>query len=64
MLADGALSLDTARCVGACGIAPVVIFDGQVSGHQTTETHAIGAMPLHVQLIGADGGVRDEVWRH
>jgi NAD-reducing hydrogenase large subunit len=27
-------------------------------------THAIGAMPLHVQLIGPDGTVRDEVWRH
>jgi len=40
MLADGALSLDTARCVGACGIAPVAIFDGQVAGHQTPETVA------------------------
>ena len=40
MLADGALSLDTARCVGACGIAPVVIFDGQVTGDQTPETVA------------------------
>jgi bidirectional [NiFe] hydrogenase diaphorase subunit len=40
MLAGGALSLDTTRCVGACGIAPVVIFDGQVGGHQTPETVA------------------------
>ena len=40
MLAGGALSLDTARCVGACGIAPVVIFDGQISGNQTPETVA------------------------
>jgi bidirectional [NiFe] hydrogenase diaphorase subunit len=40
MLAGGAFSLDTARCVGACGIAPVVIFDGQVSGNQTAETVA------------------------
>jgi len=26
-------------------------------------THAAGMMPLHVQLVGPDGGVRDEVWR-
>jgi NAD-reducing hydrogenase large subunit len=26
-------------------------------------THAVGMMPLHVQLIGPDGAVRDEVWR-
>ena len=37
LLADGAVSLDTARCVGACGIAPVVIFDGEVTGNQTPE---------------------------
>jgi NAD-reducing hydrogenase large subunit len=27
-------------------------------------THAFGQMPLHVQLVGADGTVLDEVWRH
>jgi NAD-reducing hydrogenase large subunit len=26
-------------------------------------THALGRMPLHVQLLGPDGSVRDEVWR-
>jgi len=26
-------------------------------------THALGAMPLHVQLVGADGSIRHEVWR-
>jgi len=35
---DRKLSLQTARCVGACGIAPAIVFDGQVSGHQTAET--------------------------
>ena len=40
IMADGAISLDTARCVGACGIAPVVIFDGQITGHQTPEAVA------------------------
>ena len=27
-------------------------------------THALGSMPLEVQLVGADGGVRDSVLRH
>jgi NAD-reducing hydrogenase large subunit len=27
-------------------------------------THAVGSMPLHVQLVGPDGDVRDEAWRH
>ncbi len=35
---DGQLSLVTARCLGACGIAPVVVFDEMVAGHQTFET--------------------------
>lgn len=35
--ADGEVSLITARCVGACGIAPVVVYDGTVAGKQTSE---------------------------
>jgi bidirectional [NiFe] hydrogenase diaphorase subunit len=34
---DGQLSLLTARCLGACGIAPAVVFDGTVCGTQTPE---------------------------
>jgi bidirectional [NiFe] hydrogenase diaphorase subunit len=34
---DGKLSLLTARCLGACSLAPVVVFDGAVSGYQTPE---------------------------
>lgn len=30
--ADGKLSVLTARCVGSCGLAPAVVFDGQVVG--------------------------------
>src|SRR6187200_29236 len=30
---DGKLSLLTARCLGACGIAPAVVLDGTVQGH-------------------------------
>ncbi|NWG20340.1 MAG: bidirectional hydrogenase complex protein HoxE [Chloroflexi bacterium] len=34
---DGHISLETARCLGACGIAPTVVVDGTVTGHQTPE---------------------------
>jgi len=30
---DGELSLVTARCLGACGLAPAAVFDGEVAGH-------------------------------
>lgn len=32
---DGQISLVTARCIGACGIAPAVVYDGKVLGKQT-----------------------------
>jgi bidirectional [NiFe] hydrogenase diaphorase subunit len=35
---DGQLSLLTARCIGACGIAPAVVYDGVVTPRQTPET--------------------------
>ena len=34
---DGNISLMTARCVGACSRAPVVLCDGNVAGEATTE---------------------------
>ena len=34
---DGHLSLLTARCFGACGLAPVVVVDGDVVGRVTHE---------------------------
>ena len=34
---DKQLSLLTVRCIGACAIAPAVIFDGNVSGKQTPQ---------------------------
>jgi bidirectional [NiFe] hydrogenase diaphorase subunit len=36
--ADGQVSLLEARCVGACGIAPVIVIDDEVMGRQTLET--------------------------
>jgi bidirectional [NiFe] hydrogenase diaphorase subunit len=35
---DDQLSLLTARCIGACGIAPAVVYDGIVTPRQTTES--------------------------
>jgi bidirectional [NiFe] hydrogenase diaphorase subunit len=34
---DGGASLETARCVGTCGLAPLVVFDGKVCGHLTPD---------------------------
>ncbi len=34
---DNKLSLLTARCIGACGIAPAVVYDGAVTARQTPE---------------------------
>jgi bidirectional [NiFe] hydrogenase diaphorase subunit len=38
--ADGAVSLLTARCLGACGIAPAVVFDKEVAGKVTGDAVA------------------------
>ena len=35
---DNKMSVLTARCIGACGIAPAVVLDGQTAGQQTPET--------------------------
>jgi len=34
---DGKVSLLTARCIGACGIAPAITYDGHVAAKQTPE---------------------------
>jgi bidirectional [NiFe] hydrogenase diaphorase subunit len=35
---DNQVSLITARCIGACGIAPAVVFDGVVTGKVSSES--------------------------
>jgi bidirectional [NiFe] hydrogenase diaphorase subunit len=35
---DNRVSLLTARCIGACGIAPAVVYDGTVTPRQSPET--------------------------
>ena len=34
---DGSLEVGRVRCVGACGVAPVVLFDGAVAGRQEAD---------------------------
>jgi bidirectional [NiFe] hydrogenase diaphorase subunit len=34
---DGTLSFGSARCLGSCGLAPVLVIDGQVVGRETAE---------------------------
>lgn len=34
---DGKFSLSTARCLGSCGLAPVLVLDGNVLGKETPE---------------------------
>jgi bidirectional [NiFe] hydrogenase diaphorase subunit len=34
---NGKLSLSTARCLGSCGLAPLVVLDGEVLARQTPE---------------------------
>ncbi|HUV28598.1 MAG TPA: bidirectional hydrogenase complex protein HoxE [Anaerolineales bacterium] len=34
---DGLLSLTIARCLGSCGLAPVIVLDGQVHGRETPD---------------------------
>jgi len=35
---DGLFSLVTARCLGSCGLAPVVVLDGKVMGRESSES--------------------------
>ncbi|QUS59423.1 bidirectional hydrogenase complex protein HoxE [Synechocystis sp. PCC 7339] len=42
---DGQMSLVTARCIGACGIAPAVVYDGKVLGKQTDDAVLTAIQP-------------------
>lgn len=46
---DGQISLMTARCIGACGIAPAVVFDGKVAGGQTPQSTLERVQEWHSQ---------------
>lgn len=38
--ADGEVSISTARCLGACGLAPIAVFDGQVAAQKDAASAA------------------------
>jgi len=50
---DGAVSLVTARCLGACGLAPAVVFDGEVVGKVGTEAALARVRPWSAQPADA-----------
>jgi bidirectional [NiFe] hydrogenase diaphorase subunit len=58
---DGLLTLKTARCLGSCGLAPVVLLDGEVTGREGAETvlAALAAIvapePVGAASEGGDG---------
>jgi bidirectional [NiFe] hydrogenase diaphorase subunit len=45
---DGSLSVATARCLGSCGLAPVLVVDGEVLGRETPE----GTLEKIKELVG------------
>ncbi len=46
---DGSFSLAAARCLGSCGLAPVLVVDGEVLGRETPE----GILEKVRQLVSA-----------
>ena len=48
---DGKVTIDALRCIGACGLAPVVIADGKVHGR-------VGLDDLDKILVELESGVK------
>ena len=48
---DNKVSLLTARCIGACGIAPAVVYDGTVTPRATPESAARTHQPVDAKMI-------------
>ncbi len=53
---DGVFSLTTARCLGSCGLAPVVVLNGEVRGKETPE----GATRRVQEVVEASWSERQE----
>lgn len=56
--ADRCISLEGVRCVGACGLAPVVVVDGEAHGGMTFEKTRAVLDPLRDRDAGAHGDDR------
>lgn len=52
---DGRLSVLTARCLGSCGLAPVLVLDGEVLARQTPEETLVA---VQARLSGAEPAAR------
>jgi NADH:ubiquinone oxidoreductase subunit E len=46
LTADGEISLDIVRCVGACGLAPIVLIDGDTHGKAEPKDMANALAPV------------------
>jgi bidirectional [NiFe] hydrogenase diaphorase subunit len=64
---DGQLSVLTARCLGSCGLAPVLVLDGEVLARQTPEetleavqARLSGAAPVAGHKAAANDVVDEE----
>jgi bidirectional [NiFe] hydrogenase diaphorase subunit len=55
--ADGSFTLSTARCLGSCGMAPVIVIDGEVRGHQTPASTLQGVEAALAELVHSDDRV-------
>lgn len=53
---DGRFNLKTARCLGSCGMAPVVVFDGDVRGHLTDDRAVAEVAEILAAVDDADDG--------
>jgi bidirectional [NiFe] hydrogenase diaphorase subunit len=58
---DGLFSLTIARCLGSCGLAPVIVLDGQVYGKEspdavTRRTAEVVALSREEQALNVEAG--------
>ncbi len=56
--ADGLFSLDATRCIGACGLAPVVVIDGKVYGNAIENKEALKAID---SILDSEKGVVNQL---
>jgi bidirectional [NiFe] hydrogenase diaphorase subunit len=58
---DGKLSLATARCLGSCGLAPVLVVDNEVLGRETPESTLKKIRELVASESADQGTVSDPI---
>ena len=57
---DGSFSLATARCLGSCGLAPVLVLDGDVLPRETPEL-ALEKVKQRLHPAASENGVPEKV---